>query len=126
MAAVSECGKALHVWYQAKFAQLGKQIYQRQSKISSIYNGDFAGTDFEADELRACQKDLSDLIYFKESLWHQRSKPNWIREGDRNTHFSIQLLLTSANTKLIRKIKHDHGTWHSDPSAIQDVIMGYP
>lgn len=49
--------------------------------------------EHDCAELSSCQEELKERLSLEETLWRQRSKQTWLKEGDRNTLFFIQLLL---------------------------------
>jgi hypothetical protein len=40
-------------------------------------------------EIRAVTDKMNELLYREEMMWMQRSRIDWLREGDKNTNFFI-------------------------------------
>lgn len=39
------------------------------------------------DEIRRIKSQINNILIYEEIYWKQRSKENWLREGDKNTKF---------------------------------------
>ncbi|KAK4393460.1 hypothetical protein Sango_1816800 [Sesamum angolense] len=61
----------------------------------------------------------------EETVWKQRSKVLWLREGDRNTGFFHRRASTRFQTNLIRKIKRSNGTWVTTEEGIRQCISAH-
>lgn len=57
-------------------------------------------------------------------FWFQKSRTNWIQEGNRNTRFYHQSTIMRRNCARIRVLKFN-GEWVSDPGAITKHISNY-
>lgn len=65
---------------------------------------------------------LADLWQKNAMFWHQRSRVNWLRMGDRNTRFFHLTTIQRRQRNQIVKLKDEDGEWQSDPTAIANII----
>ncbi|KAL0289851.1 UNVERIFIED_CONTAM: hypothetical protein Sangu_2600800 [Sesamum angustifolium] len=68
-------------------------------------------------------KELECLAAKVETVWRQRSKDSWFREGGRNTSFFHRLASNKFQTNLIRKIKTTDGDWVETEEGIKQCIV---
>ncbi|XP_061368719.1 uncharacterized protein LOC133311659 [Gastrolobium bilobum] len=57
------------------------------------------------------RKELSDILDQDEQLWHQKSKGDWIRDGDRNTRFYHTSTLIRRKRNKVLKLQDEAGHW---------------
>ena len=55
----------------------------------------------------------------------QRSRINWLREGDRNTEFFHRKATWRARKNRIKRLRDEHGVWQEDATAMQKLIQSY-
>lgn len=73
---------------------------------------------------RSLKKDLESVLKQEELLWLQKSRVQWITEGDRNTKFFHVSTIVRRKRNKIEKIKIK-GNWSDDSEAIFNHINSY-
>lgn len=73
---------------------------------------------------RSLKKDLESVLKQEELLWLQKSRVQWITEGDRNTKFFHVSTIVHRKRNKIEKIKIK-GNWSDDSEAIFNHINSY-
>jgi hypothetical protein len=68
---------------------------------------------------------MNELLYKEELLWLQRSRINWLKEGDRNTRFFHQKAVWRARRNKIKKLKDLDGAWKDSPSDMERMANSY-
>ena len=71
---------------------------------------------------------LSDLwksLRREEQLWKQKSRINWLMDGDKNTKFFHHFASYRRNKKHIWEVKDQNGATHSGQQAIKDEAINY-
>ncbi|KAL0462661.1 UNVERIFIED_CONTAM: hypothetical protein Slati_0153700 [Sesamum latifolium] len=88
-------------------------------------------------KLAACQQNLASwdrnvfradrnrLAAREETVWRQRSKDTWIREGDRNTSFFHQRASNRFKTNVIRRVRDVAGNWVVNEEDIRQCIVSH-
>lgn len=71
------------------------------------------------------RKELDEVLEEEETLWYQKSRVEWLKDGDRNTtFFQLSTIIRRWKNK-ITAIKDDNGEWLCDPQAVQGHIVNY-
>jgi hypothetical protein len=70
-------------------------------------------------------KKLSDLLAREESMMKQRSRIQWLKEGDRNTAFFHSKARERARTNKIKAIKRDDGTFASSQPEVENMAIEF-
>lgn len=78
------------------------------------------GTNLTA--IQEMQKIIADLQAQEASYWHQRSRVNWLREGDLNTRFFHQSTIQRRRRNMILKLKAEDGQWVEHPSRVRQMV----
>ncbi|XP_038972451.1 uncharacterized protein LOC120104769 [Phoenix dactylifera] len=76
-------------------------------------------------ELRSLLSLHDSLLRQQEIFWRQKSRIQWIREGDRNTSFFHQAVVIRRHRNRIRAIRDEAGQIVEDPDMIQRVLEGF-
>lgn len=62
--------------------------------------------------------------YFREELlWKQRSRCDWLKEGDMNTKFFHAKASSRHKLNQIRELKDRDGKWMSEPTDLMNLII---
>ena len=67
-----------------------KKIAEKRRILNSITTVDQQGD--RGAEINQLREEINDLLDSEETIWRQRSKVHWYREGDRNTKFFHAML----------------------------------
>ncbi|GKV52698.1 hypothetical protein SLEP1_g59269 [Rubroshorea leprosula] len=93
--------------------------------------GDFnyvRGSHERKDDDILKRKDGFEEVWFclkkKESLWRQKSRATWIKEGDANTGFFHRIVNGRRKKNMLWGIDN-HGSWIDDPIQLKQIIMDH-
>ncbi|XP_061354895.1 uncharacterized protein LOC133299454 [Gastrolobium bilobum] len=71
------------------------------------------------------RKELSKILDQEEQIWYQRSRGEWIRDGDRNTRFYHTSTLIHRKRNKILKLQNEKGGWVSGEEELVSLARGY-
>lgn len=71
---------------------------------------------------RNLQHKLDKLLYPEELMWFQRTKVQWMVDGDRNTKFHHTKAVQRRRKKVVNMIKDDEGRWIEDEERIKNCL----
>ncbi|XP_074315711.1 uncharacterized protein LOC141651919 [Silene latifolia] len=71
------------------------------------------------------RKELDDVLAQEELLWYQKSRLEFIKDGDRNTsYFHVSTLIRRWRNR-ITSLKNDEGLWLNDPHEVKKLVVDY-
>lgn len=114
--------KDLREWSRDNFGQVTKQLEELRGEVDMLEREDPI-QNWEA--IIKAKKNLDELLYREEMMWLQRSRINWLREGDRNTKYFYLRARWRARKNRIKKLKKEDGKWMSDQQEMQRMAMDY-
>jgi hypothetical protein len=115
--------KALHDWDRHILKQPRKRIRKAQKKLDSAMNGPMT------DENEKIAKEMTDLVEMllqqEEVHWLQRSRANWLTQGDRNTNFFHQFATARRKKNLIKRLKDPNDEWVEGTAMLKPLVFDY-
>ncbi|XP_074267507.1 uncharacterized protein LOC141590888 [Silene latifolia] len=71
------------------------------------------------------RRELDDILEQEELLWYQKSRLEYIKDGDRNTsYFHVSTLVRRWRNK-INMLKNADNEWVDNPSEVKQIIVDY-
>ena len=80
-----ECRIGLLQWSKSKFGNVGSAADDLRKKIAKLQQGILS--DAVKSHIGTLTSQLEDILDQENTMWRQRSKTHWYREGDQNTAF---------------------------------------
>lgn len=96
-------------------------------EIENVWKELVAATLSNADSgsLRRLSDKLHELLYREEMLWLQRSRINWLKEGDRNTRFFHSRVVWRAKKNRISKLRDADGNVKTSIPVLENMATEY-
>ncbi|GLT27461.1 hypothetical protein SLA2020_024580 [Shorea laevis] len=120
---IALCGSLLTNWSQAKFGNIPERIKHLQQELQNIRDG--SAQDNSLEKMEAIEKELNNWQRKEEVLWKQRSRVQWLKEGDRNTAFFHNRASARRKKNHIAALMDDNGTSVSDRSGVEEICIRY-
>ncbi|KAL9674710.1 hypothetical protein QQ045_002909 [Rhodiola kirilowii] len=117
------CSKSLSRWNSENFGKVGKRIRELKEELESIrlLERDRETIAKEADIVEK----IDEWRLREEILWRQRSRVEWLKEGDRNTCYFHAKATQRKKSNTILRLQNEDGEWMTDERQIGDVIKSY-
>lgn len=90
MAKLKRLRATLKYWNKNVFRNVDGRIKEKQSqRLEEVQKAisENGYTDLNFEEEVSLQADLNIILEQKNSLWRQKSREDWLKDGDRNTSF---------------------------------------
>ncbi|TYG88300.1 hypothetical protein ES288_A12G011200v1 [Gossypium darwinii] len=78
----------------------------------------------EMEELMRLNSDVWNALKFKESLWRQKSRMMWLKEGDANTKFFHRAVKIKAKRRTIYRMKIGNA-WCNNPRELKKRVYEF-
>ena len=120
---LQRCASALASWNQNVVGNIPKKIAEKRRILNTITSADQLGVrGAETNQLRG---EINDLLDSEETIWRQRGKVHWYRDGDRNTKFFHARALERRKKNTILGLWNDDGLWCDSKESITDTDISY-
>ncbi|XP_012842431.1 PREDICTED: uncharacterized protein LOC105962665 [Erythranthe guttata] len=117
------CKTALLQWSQSSIENPRNRISKVQKRLHELGRG-LQSTEI-ISERRTLQNELEQLYQDLDTYWKQRSRVQWMKEGDRNTGFFHAKATIRKRNNWVHRIKNDLGEWTDNKAEIEQVIANY-
>ncbi|KAH9679641.1 putative reverse transcriptase/RNA-dependent DNA polymerase [Citrus sinensis] len=74
------------------------------------------------DELKKTENQIDNILQDEEIFWKQRSRADWLKEGDKNTKFFHAKALARRKKNRIGGILDEQGKWTEDSDEVERIF----
>ncbi|KAL6566692.1 hypothetical protein OROMI_015096 [Orobanche minor] len=117
---LQNCGTELTIWEQTHFGCVNKEVTKCQKQLKEANM--LPLSDKKVRRVTELEQKLDSLLSKQEEMWHQRSRANWIRSGDRNTSFFHKVASGRKKRNNIKGIEGVNGEWYEEEEDIERVF----
>ncbi|KAL5846682.1 hypothetical protein ACOSQ3_010206 [Xanthoceras sorbifolium] len=90
-----------------------------QKSLSFNYNSSLVSLEYHLS------REYNDIINQEEMFWHQKSRNNWLRCGDRNTKFFHLSTMIRRRRNKIEGLRDVNGDWVDDKFGLKRIACDY-
>ncbi|KAM0889558.1 hypothetical protein ACQ4PT_027632 [Festuca glaucescens] len=105
-------------WNNNVFGSVNKEIKQLRKKLEILQSNNYLANQ---GEIRKISARLDELLLREEIMWRQRSRIEWLKEGDRNTKYFHRKALGRKKKNKILKLKRSDSTFETDEEEITNM-----
>jgi hypothetical protein len=110
-------------WSRATFGSVQKQIRRLEQQLFHLRGQ--AVSDSSLKEERDIERKLCDLFECEEIMARQRSRVDWLREGDRNTAFFHARASARKHANKISSLRREDGSKCESPEEIKGMVKDF-
>jgi hypothetical protein len=117
----------LKQWNHLEFGNVGFRQAQLLGKLEVLNSKECSG-GLSSSENHLCRihfLDLENLAHLDETLWRQKSRVLWLKEGDSNTKFFHKIANSNHHRNFMEKIEVEGTTYHRDSDIREKVVQFY-
>ncbi|XP_019168955.1 PREDICTED: uncharacterized protein LOC109164864 [Ipomoea nil] len=113
------------LWNREVFGNIFQRKKQLEGRIRGVQQSPNFAVSGSLQALdRRLNMELNTVLDQEETLWFQKSRTSWIKDGDRNTRFYHNSAVIKRNRNRIRFLKIN-GSWTADPTIISRHITDF-
>jgi hypothetical protein len=114
---------SLHAWDSAILQKPKNRLKKVQQELENAVNGPMT----DENEVIAKEKaTLIEIILEQEEVhWQQRSRVNWLQQGDRNTSFFHSFASARRKKNSIKKLRGEDGNWVEGTDQLKPLVFQY-
>lgn len=121
--ALGQMQSALSSWDKDEFWCVKRKLRKLRSELekersSTLYKG-------PTGRERRLMSQLSELVAMEEIMEKQRSRVQWLHEGDRNTEFFQAKAKARARTNRIRALQRDDGSMVTNQRQLEEMAIEF-
>ncbi|CAM8909274.1 unnamed protein product [Rhodiola kirilowii] len=120
---LSISARKLEDWGKNCFGNVNKKISSLKKKLAITQQQE--RTREVIEEEMNITKEIDDWLFKEELYWKQRSRADWLKEGDRNTRFFHLRASQRRKTNEIREIQDSEGNIITDKEDIGREVVHY-
>ncbi|KAL6194667.1 hypothetical protein ACLB2K_035748 [Fragaria x ananassa] len=110
-------------WSRDTIGNISRQINRMTSELQSL---PFDSTNSEVVERRiSVVAELQKLMEYEEQMWRQKSRIDWLSEGDQNTKFFHGYAKARGRRNRVGRIMNAAGEWQETSEGIKEAFISY-
>lgn len=120
---IKNCGATLSRWASKEFGSIRKKKKELTKQLKELQqNEDMNG---HMDQIRQVEQQLDQILIREETMWFQRSRAIWLKDGDKNSSFFHQKASNRKRRNTIQKTTDESGETSTKQEDIAEVIRDY-
>ena len=110
-------------WSKREFRGREKQLEQLQQQLRGWKQ---RGVQYESgEEIKRVENQIQNIIIDEKIYWKQRSRADWLKEGDKNTKFFHHKASTRKKKNRIWGIENSSGDWLKKAKDVEAEFDNY-
>ncbi|CAM8887236.1 unnamed protein product [Rhodiola kirilowii] len=118
---LKSCAEGLESWGRSKFGKVKENVSRLKKELTRVREMERTEEMVE-QEIKLCSE-LDEWLLREELFWKQRSRVDWLKEGDSNTRFFHLRASHRRKVNKIDKLKTAEGVWISGDEELCEAIV---
>ena len=120
---VDQCGKARTLWSKQAFGNVKCEIERKRKELSKAEKRAISGGD--SGPMKTLQEEINLLLDKEATMWRQRAKILWLKDGDKNTKFFHSKASQRRRRNYIIRLLDAGGNWCINQQQINETIVNF-
>lgn len=120
---IMKCGAELTTWAKKEFGNIRKQKKELTELLAELQKSD--GGDNRDEYMQSIEQQLDQILKREETMWYQRSRALWLKDGDRNSFFFHQKASNRKKRNTINLLVDEDGVKYSKQDEISKMLREY-
>ena len=120
---IAMCANKLKGWSMKRPNDFKREIEKRRVVMRELVT--CVPTVHIVDEMKRMDAEIDELEQREEVHWAQRSRQNWLRDGDQNTAFFHRKASQRRSRNTIKGVMDDGGVWKADEEEAKGIFLEY-
>ena len=120
---LTNCASSLSKWGMSVFGQIPRKLKEMQDSLSVLTKEDTSGQN--RAEINRIRKEINILLDDEELWWQQRSRVQWLGEGDRNTKYFHHRASERRRKNTITGLWNQKDVWCESRESIIKTAVDY-
>jgi hypothetical protein len=120
---IHACHRDLRKWSKNNFGNIQRQIRETESQLKKVEFLSMQGRDHS--QVITLKGKLHALLAKNERLWRQRSRVEWLKNGDRNTRYFHCKATQRKRRNHVYRLKDQAGVWTSQLDQVPPLFIEY-
>ena len=124
--ALQDLAQKLQNWNKEVFGNIFHQKRHLMARLAGIQKSLSIKVDKGLIKLEAkLRRELDDVLEREETLWFQKSRIEWLKNGEKNTTFFHLSTIMRRWRNNITAIKNHDGNWITDKEEVKNQVVDY-
>ena len=120
---VSNCQTQLVSWNKHVFGNVRLALTRNRKLLAKAEAKALSGCGI--GQVKILQDEINKLMDMERCMWNQRSKSDWLRDGDQNSKY-FHCRATDRNKRnFIGGLEDQYGNWVDDENRIGDLVVNF-
>ena len=120
---IHECRRGLRKWSKQSFGSIKQQIREREDQLKAAEAKSMMGSDHA--QVITLKNKLHTLLAKDERMWRQRSRVEWLREGDQNTRYFHSKATQRRRRNHVYRLIDNSRIWTSTQDQVPPLFINY-
>ncbi|XP_030969950.1 uncharacterized protein LOC115990242 [Quercus lobata] len=120
---IQNCGEALSKWSKTSFGSVRRELKEKRKLLSKAELAASRGED--VTWVRVLEQEVNLLMDREAQMWSQRSKIQWLRDGDRNTQYFHSKASQRRRRNYIKGVYNREGRWCTDSRSMVVTVVEF-